>query len=207
MSKLELQAYRLAKRRFKMNRQKDLIKVNRIIFHHHHHWLNLCVGSLSWTSFNYSTYYSRSDMFEKVVSKCSSWSTSITKINYWISTSSKCTWSLYWSFWTGIFIVRTSSIYQFLLFSISMNQSNHNHYNVYDVKLLGKMIVLMLIVIFLQQLAGWLLSIHRCNMSQNVLLFNHYKMNQLFDYDKWSLLELVIEVNIFDFLFSEEFLL
>jgi hypothetical protein len=30
MNKLELQAYRLVKRRFKMNRQKDLIKVNQI---------------------------------------------------------------------------------------------------------------------------------------------------------------------------------
>jgi len=32
MNKLELQAYRLVKRRFKMNRQKDLIKVNELIF-------------------------------------------------------------------------------------------------------------------------------------------------------------------------------
>jgi len=29
MNKLELKAYRLVKRRFKMNRQKDLIKVNK----------------------------------------------------------------------------------------------------------------------------------------------------------------------------------
>ena len=32
MNKLELQAYRLVKHRFKMNRQQDLIKVNKIIF-------------------------------------------------------------------------------------------------------------------------------------------------------------------------------
>ncbi len=32
MNKLELQAYRLVKRRFKMNRQKDLIKVNELFF-------------------------------------------------------------------------------------------------------------------------------------------------------------------------------
>jgi len=33
MNQLELQAYRLVKRRFKINRQNDLIKVNKIIFH------------------------------------------------------------------------------------------------------------------------------------------------------------------------------
>jgi hypothetical protein len=32
MNQLELQAYRLVKRRFKINRQNDLIKVNKIIF-------------------------------------------------------------------------------------------------------------------------------------------------------------------------------
>ena len=32
MNKLELQSYRLVKRRFKMNRQKDLIKVNQLSF-------------------------------------------------------------------------------------------------------------------------------------------------------------------------------
>lgn len=45
MNQLELQAYRLVKRRFKINRQKDLIKVFEVLFSKQ--WYDYSLDSLS----------------------------------------------------------------------------------------------------------------------------------------------------------------